>query len=343
MATEPIKPIGTPSSTSQPGGNKVGNAIENMNAKKRKITRSILNNTGIFVGVFLVFIVIVVFTTDVKLTSIYQVIELGLSFFVLLFCSYSMFVNLSDSGSRAGKESDTYIKTLTEYEDEKKSIIDAKKQGRLTEFCRYYVIDELKNARYSIISEVGIDFDVYNTDYIGKTEEELKKYKTLTQPQINAIVRANNVKPIKLTPEMIFRRGRGSNRRAPLGTKPETKKGITYGTKFVKTCITSMLTGIIVLEVVVTPTWATFAACLLKLCPVILNGFTGYKFGYENIVYDTVNYMSDQIDLMHQFKQYIEDNPTPLAIGVEPSKNEAEEANNETAVEEIPQPAESVV
>ena len=82
---------------------------------------------------------------------------------------------------------------------------------------------------------------------------------------------------------------------------------------------------------------------LLKLCPVILNGFTGYKFGYENIVYDTVNYMSDQIDLMHQFKQYIEDNPTPLAIGVEPSKNEAEEANNETAVEEIPQPAESVV
>ena len=54
----------------------------------------------------------------------------------------------------------------------------------------------------------------------------------------------------------------------------------------------------------------------------MLNGFAGYKFGYENIVYDTVDYVNDQIDLMHRFKQYIEDNPIPLTSYVEPLKNE---------------------
>jgi hypothetical protein len=39
-----------------------------------------------------------------------------------------------------------------------------------------------------------------------------------------------------------------------------------------------------------------------------LNGFSGYKFGYENIVFDTTNYMNDQTDLMEQALQYFEEN-----------------------------------
>ena len=52
-----------------------------------------------------------------------------------------------------------------------------------------------------------------------------------------------------------------------------------------------------------------FAAIVLKLLSVILNGFLGYKFGYENIVFDTVNYMNDQKDLMQQVIQYVENHP----------------------------------
>ena len=92
------------------------------------------------------------------------------------------------------------------------------------------------------------------------------------------------------------------------------QKGIAFGVKFIKISVTTLLTSIIVLDVVINPNWATFAACCLKLMPVILNGFTGYKMGYENIVYDTVNYRSDQIDLIHQFQQFVADNPTPESI-----------------------------
>ena len=56
-------------------------------------------------------------------------------------------------------------------------------------------------------------------------------------------------------------------------------------------------------------TWGTFAECILKLFPIVLNGFAGYKSGYENIVVDTVNYMNDQSDLMRQLIHYVEENP----------------------------------
>jgi hypothetical protein len=63
----------------------------------------------------------------------------------------------------------------------------------------------------------------------------------------------------------------------------------------------------IVVDFVIEPTWIMFVSCMLRLMLVVLNGFSGYKFGYENIVYDTVNYMDDQTDLMEQAIQYFEE------------------------------------
>lgn len=292
----------------------LGEAIERTNAAKKKVTRSILNNTGIFIGIFIIFVVIVVFTTDIKLTSAAEWAALGLSFFVLLFCSYSMYLNASDSGAKAGRQSDTYKESNTHYDTLKKDIINNKMQGRLSEFCRYYIEEELQNARNAILTEVGVDYDVYQGEYIGKDKRDLEKLENLSKAQIEAILKANKINPIKLTPEMILKRGRGSHRRNPLEMKPETKRGIKYVVKFIHTCILSVITAVIVLDVVVNPTWATFAACCLKLFPVILNWFMGYKMGYENIVIDTVNYMNDQADLMQRLKNYVEQYPKPRPL-----------------------------
>jgi len=291
-----------------------GQTIERMSKTQKKVARTILNNTGMIVGFFIIFVVIVVFTTDVKLTGAMQWAELGLVFFILLFCSYSMYVNYANSGTRAGRKSDLYIDSYEKYNDKKKYIIDKKYQARSSEFCRYYISEELKNSRTSVLSEVGIDYDVYTEKYLGKDKKHLETIKDLSKTQVLAIIKANSITPIKLTPEMIMKRGRGNNSREPLGTKPETKKRIHLGTKFVSTCITSFVTGVIVLDVIINPTWATFVACCLKVLLVVLNGFMGYKMGYENIVVDTVEYMNDQVDLMNQLIQYVEDNPQPKDI-----------------------------
>ena len=101
--------------------------------------------------------------------------------------------------------------------------------------------------------------------------------------------------------------------------EPSKKRRIGYVLKFVSTFAVAVLMVGITLNPKSDLTWGTFAECILKLFPIVLNGFTGYQSGYNNIVVDTVNYMNDQADLMRQFIHYVEENPIkkPLVLASE--------------------------
>lgn len=57
----------------------------------------------------------------------------------------------------------------------------------------------------------------------------------------------------------------------------------------------------------------------------IMNAFTGYKFGFENIVFDTANYINDQTDLMEQALHF---------FGSHPEEEIEEDAASEESAEE---------
>ncbi len=277
-------------------------ALAAVETVKRKTAKAVLNNAGIIVSVFLLFVVAVVMTTDVSMQSISDFAALGLDFFILLFCSYGMYINMTDSGTKQGLATTIYNDACKKYEELKAKILSQGLQGALSEFCAEYIRNEIKNTRTSILANVGITYEQYESDFIGRNKKEISA--DLTVPQKRAIEAANKVKPIKLSPDMILKRGRGSNRRAPLGVKPTTKKTIVFSTKLLSTAVTSILMGAIAFNVIAKPDWSVFASVLLKMLAVVLNGFAGYQFGYENIVNDTVNYMQDQCDLMEQFLQF---------------------------------------
>ena len=275
--------------------------------KRKKAVRGLLNFAGVFVGVFLLFVVVVVMTTDIRITSIKDAANLGLAFFVLLFCSYSMYVNCADSGMRVGLVSKVYTDTQEDYNEMKSAIVKNGYQTYLPAFCRSFVENELKSARFSVLAEVGISYDIYHQCYLGRDGASIRscvKTGEISKNQAKAIIAANKIKPVHLSPEMILRRGRGSNRREPLGRKPETKRKIDYSIKFLRTFVISALLAIIALEITQAPSWTMFASILLKLLSVVLNGFFGFKYGYENITVDTVNYTLDQMDLMKQLETF---------------------------------------
>ncbi len=271
---------------------------------KSRLKKGFLNYAGVFVGIFLMFAVIVIVTTDITLTSFSELAALGLDFFLLLFCSYSMYISCTDSGMRAGLASKLYNDLLNAYEEYKKKILECGYQARLPEFCRYYIEEELKNSRLEILAVVGLSYESYIEDYLKLDDSDIDNRTDLSSAQKEAIKKASGIKPIKLTPEMIMKRGRGSSRRSPLGMRPETKKYIQFGSKFITTFLVALIMSMIMLDIVVEPTWVIFASCMLKLLAVVMNGFAGYRFGYENIVKDTVNYINDQIDLMKQSLLY---------------------------------------
>ena len=291
-----------------------GEVIEQTTVKKKRIMRGAINYLGTAIGTFIIFVAIVVSTTDITVMTVIDWTSLGLSFFVFMFCAYAMYVNGSGNGIRAGRQNELYLSAKKQYDDLKNEIIAKKMPGRLPEFCRYYVEEELRNTRNAILMEVGIDFAVYKERYVGKDKEELKKNEILSKTQIEAIVSANKVKPIRLTPEMILKRGRGAMHRSPLGMEPSKKRRIGYAWKFSSTFIVAILMVSITLNPKADLTWVTFVEIVLKLFPIALNGFTGYQSGYENIVVDTVNYMNDQADLMRKLVQYVEENPIKKSL-----------------------------
>ena len=300
-----------PTSENTPNNGGLGGALDSMRESKNKAIKGFLNNKGLVVGIILAFIVVLVFTTNVNFHSTAEVVKLSLVIFVFMFCSYSMYVNCADSGTKAGRETALYTKTKEEYDTLKKRLIKGNNQARLTDFCRNYVEEELKSTRKDILDGVGIDYKQYQKDWISADKNTVKSCTSLSKREKAAILKANAVKPIRLTADMISKRERVNKKRSPLGKNPVTLKKVHYGIKLVTTVTTSLFTCMLALEVISNPSWATFAELCIKLLLVVLSGFTGYKMGYENITVDTVYYILDQIDLLNQFEQYLEENPTP--------------------------------
>ena len=108
-----------------------GEVIEQSTAKKKKLVRSAINYIGTAVAMFIIFVAIVVSTTDLTIMTTIDWAELGLSFFVFMFCAYAMYVNGTGSGIRAGRKSEAYLASKKQYDDLKDQIIKNKMQGRL--------------------------------------------------------------------------------------------------------------------------------------------------------------------------------------------------------------------
>lgn len=288
---------------------------------KKKIAKGLINYGGILVSVCLMFAVIMIVTTDVKVNSFKDLADLGMDFFLLFFCAYASYISCADSGTRAGLASETYNETLKQFNEWKDKIVKGNMQVRLGEFCRHYILEDLKNVRLSYLAVVGLSYPQYET-YASMDDEEIDNLPHLSTPQKKAIKKCNHTKPITLKPESILRHGRGSSHRSPLGLSPEKRKTSYFVFTFAKSALLAFGLVGVSLELVTDPSWVVFATVCLKLVSVIYNCFSGFKTGYSNILIDSVDYMNAQIDIMQQAIQYIEANSK--------TNSETKLANSET-------------
>ena len=164
----------------------------------------------------------------------------------------------------------------------------------------------MKSARLYYLAVAGISYSEYIEKYANLSKKCVDNLPSLTDKQKAAIKKANNVKPIKFTPEMMLGEQGSSRRRLLLGLTPNTKKNIAFGTKFVKMSLVAICMSIIAFDVILEPSWVVFASVCIKLVTVVMNGFSGYQEGFANIAVDTVNYVNNQSDFMVMAIQYIE-------------------------------------
>ena len=273
--------------------------------------KSIIGNAGTLVSAFILLVVIVVMLADIHLTDFNAWLKLGTNFFVLLFCNYAMYINQLDSGIKAGKLDNGYIKAHGKYDELKKTIIDNSIDYRMNDFCIWYIGEELKSARSAVLAACGVSYNTYEP-YIGKNEEDIRKAESLSEQQKEAMIEANKIKPISLNADMIMQRESAKKRRIKPRATPTQKRNIKSGFKLGKLFINSALISAVAFEVLLNPSFATIAATAFKVLFVVLNGFAGHRDGFENITVDTVDYTNNQIDLMEQFIKWTERVPVEI-------------------------------
>ena len=277
--------------------------------ERRKVSQYILGNARTLMIAFILFTVVVVMTTDIRLVTISSITDLGLEFFLLLFGSYGMYICCADGGINKGYATEIYKGSVARF-DELKTRIEESMLTRMDEFCSHYVDEELKKTRMQYLSLVCIPYEVYIEKYVNLSKADVDALSDLTDSQKKAVKRANKVKRIKLTPERVMTLGKTVHTRSVLAITPEAMKNIAFSVKIVKMGFISVCMSLIALDVILEPSWTVFAEVCLKLAAVVINGFDGHRAGFNNITVHTVNYVNHQSSLMQQAIQYIEAHPT---------------------------------
>lgn len=270
--------------------------------KKEKVSKSFLKNAGVFIGSFLCIVCILTLITDIDFRSFVDVKDFGAELFVLMFCSYTMYICLYDSGKREGLTNPEYISIVNRYHDVKANIYKLGIEYNLSRFINRYITDELRYVRADILACVGITVEQFDKLYLPLDKKSVRKNKALSKRERTAIIDAMRVQPLHLTPGMFLRRGRGGKGRSPLGIDPDEKRNRVFIRRFLVITITTLLTISLAFEVIQEPTLEVITMVLIKILPVVLNGFLGYKFGYDNTAYDRTYYISDQIDFLLEFE-----------------------------------------
>lgn len=283
------------------------NELERLSTDKKKLSQFVLGNARSLLIVFILFSVVVIMTTDIKFITVSSLRDIGLEFFLILFASYALYICCADGGTSAGLATDVYKDSAKRFTTLKDQLLVNDRYSRLNEFCAYYIQEELKKTRMQYLIVASITYDEYLEKYVKLSRKEIKKQTELTKLQKKAIKRANKVKPLRFTPDMLTTmQGKTFFTRFALSITPKMQKRIAFSGKFMKMFLTAIGMSLIALKVILEPSWTVFAEVCMKLVTVVINGFDGRTMGYNNITVDTVNYTNAQSDLLTQALNFID-------------------------------------
>ncbi len=270
--------------------------------EKKIEPKSLIETAGYIISAAILFAVIIVMTTDIRGISFQSVASLSLQMFVLMFCSYGMYVSMYSNGIISAEKLTSYIEIIERYNEVRERIVSGDNHKRLYDFCRDCIESEQASRIEDVLAGIGISPERYEKLRFCSRKNLLNE--KLTNTQIRAIRAARRIRPIKLTPEMLCKAGKAPIKRGVMHMQPAVRRKYDFIKKFITTAVTSCAMGFIAFEVFADPSWSTVCAVAFKVLMVALTGYSGYKRGYDNIAVDTVLYTQDQIDMLRQFEDW---------------------------------------
>lgn len=260
---------------------KKDSVITVINEKKTAIGTYAKTYMSHIAALFIVVVVVAVFFTDLSLSPTASIKKLSVTVIVLIICTNAMYSIGLRSGKDRGYIDYRYMDAMESYSQVASEVRASGRMGELDAYCKYLTRSELDDTRQEILIDANITIEDYKAKYRALGKKELKE--AVTEKQYKAILKANRVRPVNLKPSSLMSAERSGQKRGFISESEhgvESKKRII---KFTRTILLSVLTASVVMEVILKPSWATVAECLLKLFSVVMSGYSGYTFGYELI------------------------------------------------------------
>lgn len=269
-------------------------------AKLKKGTRFLFNYFGIALSAAILIITVLYITTKIEMKDWRADISgLTAQFFMLLLASYATYVSCSDSGMRNGMLTTAFIEAMKEHTELQRQITNNHKQVEFEKYLSEYSITKTKSAKEELLLSYEIDLKEYYEQYKNLEWREIRRL-PLSHMKKKAINKANKMKAITITPRMIYSHSEPGNRH-PLGTHPDVIKTKSFVRKFFLSALITAGTAVISCELIIQPTWATFVSVAIRVLPLLLNAFLGYKLGFDNTTINKVEYTENQNIMMREF------------------------------------------
>lgn len=248
---------------------------------------------------FLEGVVVLIATLLISLANVQLGVENGIKpvstmirSILLWVSSYLMYIVYLSWGSQKGKETVEYKQAIENYTKEKEKIL-RQDYTKLAKYCIYYIKDELKNSRITQLSEIGMSYEHYEKNYLGKSNREISSL-NLPDEIKNVIIRANAIKPTTLSPAMLMTSD-VINSRNLLSTDTETLIKKDKFWKIVTSAMFSLVIGSVLIDVSLANGWAILITCVLNMLPLVLNIFMGAYQGFKAYSVNEVTNLNGKI------------------------------------------------
>jgi hypothetical protein len=204
-----------------------------------------------------------------------------------------MYKNAYAGAIEKGKQTEPYLEAKRAHDEVVKEIYDNGLIAKLPDMCIEYCKEDLKHCRAQILLDACISYEVYEAEYLGRSEEELRAL-DLPQDAVKCILAANKTRGLHLTAGALLSDGEGTTLiervmrrfgfRRGIGIESRTRQQIDFTTNSVSRAITTCLAGAVTISIVLEDfSVETLALWAMKMLPVAIAVLGGNNGGARNV------------------------------------------------------------
>ena len=266
---------------------------------ERKSVRAKLPNAVNMVMIFCIIIAGVLFMGEIKLTF-GSLLNVSLLVAIIYLIASIAYRNNYQNGMYAAMKDEDYRKAKESYEKAKSDIYSLGIASKLGDYCVKYIKQDLKKYRASILADACIPYEKYESDYLDKTYKELLE-KGLSKKTAWCIVRANRATGIKINTGTLLTSDSNFHRHRGLGMSTLTRRNVDFATNMVSRLFTTLLSGTVVIDVIINPSWQSVAQWALRMIAIFWAAVSGYDAGVKNISETTMSYIARKTEILKIF------------------------------------------